>query len=175
MTDKKLPQHYQKKRLVARSRKIEDEFLKRLMDRPAKHVCKDVDMPSFNTFWRWMQKDADLRERYRQVNEGKAALADAKITELQEQVREVVQEARAGLITKDVAYVAIQAARLDIDTEKWRAAKYYPRVYGTDQKVEVEHKHSLVDDLRVVQERIAERESKTINGTVQDVTVEDDE
>ena len=48
-------------------------------------------------------------------------------------------------------------------------------MYGTDQKVEVEHKHSLVDDLRVVQERIAERESRTIEGTVQDVEVEDDE
>ena len=175
MTDKKLPQHYQKKRLIGRSRKIEDEFLKRLMDRPAKHVGKDVDMPSFNTFWRWMQKDADLRERYRQVNEGKAALCDAKISEIQEQVRDVVRDAKEGLITKDVAYVAIQAARLDIDTEKWRAAKYYPRFYGTDQKVEVEHKHSLVDDLRVVQERIAEREAKTIEGTVQDVEVSDDE
>lgn len=174
MTDKKLPQHYQKKRLIARSRKVEDEFLKRLMDRPAKHVGKDVDMPSFNTFWRWMQKDADLRERYRQVNEGKAALCDAKISEIQEQVRDVVREAKEGLITKDVAYVAIQAARLDIDTEKWRAAKYYPRFYGTDQKVEVEHKHSLVDDLRVVQERIAEREARTIEGSVQDVVVDDE-
>ena len=175
MTDKKLPQHYQKKRLIARSRKVEDEFLKRLMDRPAKHVGKDVDMPSFNPFWRWMQKDADLRERYRQVNEGKAALCDAKISEIQEQVRDVVRDAKDGLITKDVAYVAIQAARLDIDTEKWRAAKYYPRFYGTDQKVEVEHKHSLVDDLRVVQERIAEREARTIEGSVQDVVVDDDE
>ena len=175
MTDKKLPQHYQKKRLIARSRKVEDEFLKRLMDRPAKHVGKDVDMTSFNTFWRWMQKDADLRERYRQVNEGKAALCDAKISEIQEQVRDVVRDAKDGLITKDVAYVAIQAARLDIDTEKWRAAKYYPRFYGTDQKVEVEHKHSLVDDLRVVQERIAEREARTIEGSVQDVVVDDDE
>jgi hypothetical protein len=132
-------------------------------------------MPSFNTFWRWLQKDADLRERYRQVMEGKAALADAKIHDIQEQVRDVVRDARDGVITKDVAYVAIQAARLDIDTEKWRAAKYYPRMYGTDQKVEVEHKHSLVDDLKIVSERVAEREARTIEGTVQDVEVSDDE
>lgn len=175
MTDKKLPQHYQKKRLIGKDRKTEDEFLKRLMDRPAKHVGTDVDMPAFNTFWRWMQKDADLRERYRQVMEGKAALADAKIHDIQEQVRDVVRDARDGVITKDVAYVAIQAARLDIDTEKWRAAKYYPRMYGTDQKVEVEHKHSLVDDLKIVSERVAEREARTIEGTVQDVEVSDDE
>lgn len=175
MTDKKLPQHYQKKRLIGKDKKTEDEFLKRLMDRPAKHVGKDVDMPSFNTFWRWLQKDADLRERYRQVMEGKAALADAKIHDIQEQVRDVVRDAKDGLITKDVAYVAIQAARLDIDTEKWRAAKYYPRMYGTDQKVEVEHKHSLVDDLKIVSKRVAEREARTIEGTVQDVEISDDE
>jgi len=175
MTDKKLPQHYQKKRLIARSKKLEDEFLKRLVDRPATHVGKDIDMPSFNTFWRWMSKDAELRDRYRLVMESKAAIADAKISEIQEQVRGVVQEARAGMISKDVAYVAIQAARLDIDTEKWRAGKYYPKMYGTDQKVEVEHKHSLVDDLRIVSERVAEREAKTIEGTVQDVEISDDE
>jgi len=175
MTDKKLPQHYQKKRLKAKDKKTEDEFLRRLQERPAAHVGKDVDMPAFNTFWRWMQKDADLRERYRLVMESKAAIADAKISEIQEQVRNVVQEARQGTITKDVAYVAIQAARLDIDTEKWRAAKYYPRMYGTDQKVEVEHKHSLVDDLRIVQERMKEREMNTIEGTVQDVEISDDE
>ena len=86
-----------------------------------------------------------------------------------------MQEARQGLITKDVAYVAIQAARLDIDTEKWRAGKYYPKMYGTDQRVEVEHKHSLVDDLRIVSERVAEREARTIEGTVQDVEISDDE
>ena len=47
-----------------------------------------------------------------------------------------------------------QAGRLAVDTMKWRMTKLYPRFYGDNQRVEVEHKTSFVDELKRVAARV---------------------
>ena len=66
-----------------------------------------------------------------------------------------------------------QSARLEIDTAKWRMAKFFPRLYGEQtQRIEVEHKASFIDELKKVQQAVEERkrlEARTIEGKVNEV------
>lgn len=152
-----------KKQMIRKSPDVMDKFVDRLMQgRYAKNICKeDADMPHWTTLWRWIKDDPEFRDKYRFAMEMKAQDSDHRISLIQEDVRDVVQKVRNEEMTKDAALVSIHAARLDIDTEKWRAAKLYPRMYGNDtQRVEVEHKGgSFLDDLKVVAARVEARKA----------------
>lgn len=151
-----------KKQMIRKSPEVMDKFVDRLMQgRYAKNICKeDADMPHWTTLWRWIKDDPEFRDKYRFAMEMKAQDSDHRISLIQEDVRDVVQQVRNEQMTKDAALVSIHAARLDIDTEKWRAAKLYPRMYGNDtQRVDVEVKGGFLDDLKVVAARVEARKA----------------
>ena len=91
--------------------------------------------------------------------QAKANLADAEIDEIRMEIRGLAEKVNSEQMSRDAAFVAIQEARLQIDTLKWKAAKYYPKMFGTDtQKVDVEVKGgSFIDDLKRVAERVEAR------------------
>jgi hypothetical protein len=61
------------------------------------------------------------------------------------------------------------AGRLAVDTMKWRMTKLYPRFYGDNQRVEVEHKTNFVDELKKVAAKVEQQklvEAQVIEGEV---------
>jgi len=122
-----------------------DEYLRRIAidGRSARSVGKDSDMPSYEAFYKLKLKDATVQARYQAAVEARATAIDDRIDEVLEQVRDGRMDYQAG--------------RLEIDTQKWRMAKFFPRLYGDTQKMEVEHKVSYVEELRRVAAMVEEQ------------------
>lgn len=92
------------------------------------------------TLWRWKEETDDLRNLYARARDQSA---DADEDEAVEVARQSLQAQSAE---------EVQAARLLVDTLKWRAAKRRPKEYGDKQSIEVsggiEHLH--LDALRSI-------------------------
>ena len=135
-----------------------DEFLRRIAidGRSARDVGTDEDLPSYEAFYNLMMKDEVVREKYYLAQESRATAIDENIERTLERVERGELEYNQG--------------RLRIDTEKWRMAKFFPRLYGEQtQRIEVEHKASFIDELKKVQLVVEERkklEANTIEGKV---------
>ena len=117
----------------------------------ARKACMRDDMPSYVTMWKWLKDDDDFRSKYQVATELRAQGIDDQIAEM-----------RSGEIDA-------QTARVIVDTYKWRAAKLYPKLYGDNQKIDVEHKvTSFVDELKLAAAQIEAKklEANTIEGEV---------
>ena len=124
-----------------------------------KEICRQKGMPDHSTVFRWMKDNEDLKEQFIFAMQTKAHLADAEIDEIRNALKGISGRVNSEEMSKDAAYVAIQEARLQIDTLKWKAAKYYPKVFGNDTKtVDVNvNGGSFLDDLKVVAARVEAR------------------
>jgi hypothetical protein len=136
------------------------EFLRRIAidGRSARRIGReDKDMPSYEAFYNLMNKDEGVRARYYLAQEARATAIDDMIDDTLDAV--------------DAKIVDYQEGRLRIDTYKWRMAKFFPRLYGEQtQRVEVEHKASFIDELKLVQQAVQQRkelEDKTIEGSIE--------
>jgi len=145
---------------------IIDEFLRRIAigGMSARKVGKQKDMPSYEAFHNRCQKDPEVHRRYMLAMEARASALDDEIDDILGQVADGTMDYQAG--------------RLHIDTIKWRLGKYNKRYYGDNQQIDVnvEHKASFVDELKLVAEKVAQRkalEAKTIEGEVIDELVDD--
>lgn len=134
------------------------EYLRRIAidGRSARAVGKDSDMPSYEAFYQLKNRHQDVQARYNQAIEARATAIDDRIDEVLKDVREGNMDYQAG--------------RLEIDTQKWRMAKFFPRLYGDNQKLEVEHKTSFVDELKRVAARV--EQAKLEGAEVVDVVSE---
>ena len=138
--------------------KLIDEFLRRIAidGRSARDVGTEEDLPSYEAFYNLMMKDEVVRDKYYLAQESRATAIDENIERTLERVERGELEYNQG--------------RLRIDTEKWRMAKFFPRLYGEQtQRIEVEHKASFIDELKKVQLVVEERkklEANTIEGKV---------
>lgn len=138
--------------------KLVDEFLRRIAidGRSARDVGTDKDLPTYEAFYNLMMKDEVVRDKYYLAQESRATAIDENIERTLERVERGELEYNQG--------------RLRIDTEKWRMAKFFPRLYGEQtQRIEVEHKASFIDELKKVQSVVEERkklEANTIEGKV---------
>ena len=72
--------------------------------------------PTFKTFCNWKRDNEELLHLYTRSREDKSEMVDAKIDQTMD----------------DLANGSIDAptARVIIDTLKWKAGKYYPKMYG---------------------------------------------
>lgn len=124
-----------------------------------KGICKDKGMPHYVTVFKWLKDNEQLKEEFLLAMQVKANLADAEIDQVRNDIKGLAEKVNSEQMSRDAAFVAIQEARLQIDTLKWKASKYYPKMYGTDtQKVEVDVKGgSFIDDLKLVAERVERR------------------
>lgn len=125
------------------------------------NVCKDDDMPSFDTVWRWINEDQEFSERYARAIQQRALAHADQIIELEQQVMR-------GEIPSDVA-------RVVLDARKWTASRLLPKVYGDKQIVEanVTHTHQLhLDALRALSARRSGNDVGYIEG--QAIEVVDD-
>lgn len=79
--------------------------------------------PVFWTWCRWRGEHDDLNDLYVRSIQAKADIVDAEIDDIHADIKRGKIDPSAG--------------RLLIDTLKWKAAKYYPKMYGDKTQVEV--------------------------------------
>lgn len=93
-----------------------------------KTVLKDKShYPTFQTWCNWKREHNELFDLYTRSIQDKAESVD-------EEIDFIMSEIRAGNIEAP-------AGRILIDTLKWKAAKYYPKMFG--DKVMTEHSGSI--------------------------------
>jgi hypothetical protein len=108
-------------------------------------------MPDQATWWRWVDADRDLRDRYARAKEQSADV-------LAEEILEIADEDLPELPSGGRDSAAAQRQRLRVDARKWIAAKLKPKKYGDAQRIE----HSgeivvgLVDRLARARARVAD-------------------
>lgn len=113
--------------MVAMAYKLTDELAQEICTRISKgenitDICKDKHMPDIANFWTWKRRDPILAENVRLAMQDKAETIVDSMDEIEGLVR-------AGELDSGGANV-IMANR------RWKASKYYPRMYGDKQIVE---------------------------------------
>ena len=93
-------------------------------------VCLADDMPSRWTVHRWMNEDPAFRDMYMHAKE----LAAEKIADECLDMADEAQHADSS--------VAVQAAKLRIDTRQWYAKVTEPKKYGTKVDIDQKTEHS---------------------------------
>lgn len=112
---------------MARLSEYDFELCKEICEKVAngsniKSVLKSQDnYPSFQTWCTWKRTHSELLDLYTCSLQDKSESED-------EEIDDVIKKLKAGEID------AI-TARVIIDTKKWKAAKYYPKMFG--DKVDV--------------------------------------
>lgn len=123
---------------------IQDKVLDELhTGRSLRQVCQDDGMPDVKTIGRWLIADAAFALRYAQ-----ARMAQAN--GLFDRMEAVEESVSAGTIDS-------HAARVILDSMRWRASKLAPKVYGDRLDVSVtETKISITAALQAAQGRMSD-------------------
>lgn len=91
----------------------------------------DEKYPSFPTWCKWKRENAELLNLYVNSIQDKGESVDAQIDEIWEGCKN-------GLYDASIANVLIQ-------TLKWKASKYYPKMFG--DKVQTEHSGEITTNV----------------------------
>ena len=111
--------------------------------RSLRQVCSDEGMPNFRTVQRWIVADGAFAVRYARA---RTAQADTLFDRM-----EAVEEAVAA------GTMDSHAARVVLDSMRWRAAKLAPKVYGDRLDVSVtDTRISIQGALQAAQSRLAD-------------------
>ena len=132
--------------------------------RSLRQVCGDEGMPNFRTVQRWIVSDGSFAVKYARA---RTAQADTLFDRM-----EAVEEAvSAGTMDS-------HAARVVLDSMRWRASKLAPKVYGDRLDVQVsDTRISISGALQAAQSRLVDVVDVTPRisaSTVQTVQSEDD-
>ena len=99
-----------------------DEICDRMLDGESLvQICKDPDMPSRASVYRWMDARPDFEARCARAREG---MADFLVDEIQELADDTTEE-------------NVQSMKVKISTKQWRAMKMAPRIYGERSRTEL--------------------------------------
>tara|TARA_R110002126_G_scaffold50014_1_gene137845 strand:+ start:2148 stop:2621 length:474 start_codon:yes stop_codon:yes gene_type:complete len=127
-------------------------------------VCKDEGMPDRETVSRWMRDDPAYAAKYAYA---RAMQADTLFSEM----ADVEHKVQAGTMDS-------HAARVVLDSMRWRASKLAPKVYGDRLDVSVsDTRISISGALQAAQARLVDVVDVThraLPGIVQDVQDQDD-
>ncbi len=123
-------------RQIAYSPELATEFCERVASgRLMSDVCRDPDMPSHATLYRWMEKHESLRSEYARARISQADEFAAETLRIASQVWEGKRHKHTTfsdgsteeeVVTEDNE----RRARLAVDTRKWILSKLFPRQYG---------------------------------------------
>ena len=130
--------------------------------RSLRQVCTDEGMPHFTTVLRWVALDADFASKYARA---RTAQADTLFDRM-----EAVEEAVAA------GTMDSHAARVVLDSMRWRASKLAPKVYGDRLDVSVsDNRISISGALLAAQSRLALMHDAAHVQDVQDVQAKPDQ
>jgi len=108
-----------------------------------REVCRMDGMPDHTTVIRWMRDDASLATRY-----ARARMAQADV--LFDRMEAVEEAVTAGTMDS-------HAARVVLDSMRWRASKLAPKVYGDRLDVQVsDARISITGALAAAQSRLVD-------------------
>jgi hypothetical protein len=79
-------------------------------------LLSDEKYPTFQTWCNWRREHSELFDLYTRAVQDKSESVDAKIDEIMQKVE-----------TRELDHMT---ARVLIDTLKWKASKYYPKMFG---------------------------------------------
>ena len=107
---------------------LAQEICEKLTTGEFKNVGQVIDSdkkkyPSRATFYNWKREHKELLDLYVNIQQDRGDL-------LLEEMDEITQELRRGDIDPSTANVLIQ-------TLKWKAAKFYPKMYGDKQQTDI--------------------------------------
>ena len=124
--------------------KIQDQLLAEIQTgRSLRQVCKDEGMPHFTTVLRWVAACPDFATKYTRA---RIAQADT----LFDRMEEVEEAVSAGTMDS-------HAARVVLDSMRWRASKLAPKVYGDRLDVSVsDNRISISGALAAAQMRLVD-------------------
>ena len=98
-------------------------------------ICKDKDMPSADTIYRWaFNKEHPFAELYKRAREIQAEKYVDEIMTIADDSSEDYKEINGKRIVDNEN---IQRARLRVDTRKWVACKVLPKIYGEKSQVDL--------------------------------------
>lgn len=107
-------------------------------------ICRDEDMPCKTTMFRWLRTIEEFQHQYTQAKEESADTHADDINYIADNVGSPLldddgkaQYDKDGNVIMTVDMVAVNHAKLRIDTRKWTASKLRPKKYG--DKVQNEH------------------------------------
>jgi hypothetical protein len=99
--------------------------------RSLRSICNDETMPAASTVCRWLAQNDEFRKQYAHARELQAdALFDESLDIADDDNGDLVAEKEKDATVVRGNSVAVQRARLRIDTRKWMAGKLRPKVYG---------------------------------------------
>jgi len=111
--------------------------------RSLRQVCADDGMPDIRTVTRWLVSDADFAHKY-----ARARMAQADV--LFDRMEAVEEAVSAGTMDS-------HAARVVLDSMRWRASKLAPKVYGDRLDVSVsDSRISITGALAAAQSRLVD-------------------
>lgn len=92
-------------------------------------ICKEKDMVSMQTLFRWLRENDKFREQYVRACEGRSYAQAEEIIDIADNATNDYMEKLEG-----DGYIFnsenVQRSRLRIDTRKWLMSKMNPKVYG---------------------------------------------
>jgi hypothetical protein len=109
-----------------------DRICERIADGESlRAICKDADMPSKTSVFRWLAKDATLSDQYARAREAQADAIFDEILDIADDgandwMETSSEEGSAWRLNGE----HIQRSRVRIDARKWMAGKLRPKVYG---------------------------------------------
>lgn len=98
-------------------------------------ICKDDEMPSTATVFRWLADNQAFRDSYARAREVQAERLADEIIEIADEGRRDTYIDDEGRERTD--YDVIARSKLRVDARKWIAAKLLPKKYG--ERVQTEH------------------------------------
>lgn len=114
---------------VEYSLEVAEEVCKRVATgRSLNSVCDDPDMPSKNSFWRWVNEYTWLRDRYARAREERAEFLAEEIIDISDTETDAAK------------------ARNRIDARKWAASKLDPKRYGDKLTLDGDLNVKMPDD-----------------------------
>ena len=135
------------------SAEVADAICERLSDGESlRSICRDDDMPSKATVFRWLRMHDEFSDQYARAREAQADTLFDDVLEIADDARNDWME-RNGEDDKgwQVNGEHVQRTRLRIDARKWMAGKLRPKKYGERQMIEGpgdngEHLHKVNAD-----------------------------
>ncbi len=111
--------------------------------RSLRQVCGDEGMPDFRTVQRWIVSDGHFAVKYARARVAQADTLFDRMEEVEEAVSNGTMDSHA--------------ARVVLDSMRWRASKLAPKVYGDRLDVQVsDNRISIAGALAAAQSRLVD-------------------
>lgn len=98
-------------------------------------ICKDVESaPHARTFWKWMENDPELGQRYARAKESQLEVLADQLVDLADTDRVCEKVTIKADGSREVVILdQVERTKVQIDTRKWLLAKLNPKKYGDKQ------------------------------------------